>query len=103
MPCLSDEEDVQLPSDLNYITQPTERRKCGAERVSFGGEGLISAPSPVKEIKFESRDRLRSRALNDHTRSEHPLQGSTQASHVWTRQLNSQANRVEKRRESLLA
>jgi hypothetical protein len=35
---------------------------------------------------------------NDHARSEHPRQGSTPASHVWTRQLNSQANRTEKRR-----
>ena len=40
---------------------------------------------------------------NDHARSEHPQQGSTPASHVWTRQLNSQANRTEKRRESFLA
>jgi hypothetical protein len=43
---------------------------------------------------------------NDHARSEHPRQGSTPASHVWTRQLkllNSQANRTEKRRESFLA
>ncbi len=40
---------------------------------------------------------------NDHARSEKTLQGSTQASHMWTRQLNSQANRTEKRRESFLA
>jgi hypothetical protein len=40
---------------------------------------------------------------NDHARSEHPRQASTPASHVWTRQLNSQANRIEKRRESFLA
>ncbi len=40
---------------------------------------------------------------NDHAGSEHPLQGSTLASHVWTRQLNSQAIRTEKRRESFLA
>ena len=43
---------------------------------------------------------------NDHARSEHLRQGSTPASHVWTRQLNSQANRncrTEKRRESFLA
>ncbi len=53
MPCRSDEEDIQLPSDPNYITLPTDRRKCGAERVSFSGEGSISVPSPVKEIKFE--------------------------------------------------
>ena len=37
---------------------------------------------------------------NDHARSEHPRQGSTPASYVWTRQLNSQANRTEKRRET---
>jgi hypothetical protein len=57
MPCRSDEEDIQLPSDPNYITQPTDRRKChlkcGAERVSFSGEG--SVPSPIKEIKFEKQ------------------------------------------------
>ena len=40
---------------------------------------------------------------NDHALSEHPRQGSTPASHVWTRQLNSQANRTEKRQESFLA
>jgi hypothetical protein len=40
---------------------------------------------------------------NAHARSEHPRQGSTPASHVRTRQLNSQANRTEKRRESFLA
>jgi hypothetical protein len=40
---------------------------------------------------------------NGHARSEHPLQGSTPASHVWTRQLNSQATRMEKRQESFLA
>ncbi len=40
---------------------------------------------------------------NDHARLEHPRQGSTPASHVWTRQLNSQANRTEKRRECFLA
>ncbi len=33
---------------------------------------------------------------NDHARSGHTRQGSTQASHVWARQLNSQANRTEK-------
>jgi hypothetical protein len=42
-------------------------------------------------------------ADNDHARSEQLRQGSTPASHVWTRQLNSQANRPEKRRESFLA
>ncbi len=40
---------------------------------------------------------------NDQARSKHPRQGSTQVSHVWTRQLNSQAYRTEKRRESFLA
>jgi hypothetical protein len=55
MPCLSNEEDIQLPSDPNYITQPTDRSKCGAERISFSGEGSISVPSPVKEIKSEKQ------------------------------------------------
>jgi hypothetical protein len=57
MPYRSDEKDIQLHSDPNYITPPTDRpgRKCGAERVSFSGEGLISVPSPVKEIKFEKQ------------------------------------------------
>ncbi len=43
----------------NYITPPTDRRKCGAERVSFSGESSISVPSPVKEItwKFEKQGR----------------------------------------------
>ncbi len=40
---------------------------------------------------------------SDHARSEHPRQGSAPASHVWTRQLNSQPNRTEKRQESFLA
>jgi hypothetical protein len=44
----------QLPSDPNYITPPT-KLKCGAERVSFSGEGSISVPSSVKEIKFEKQ------------------------------------------------
>ena len=57
MPRRSDEEDIQLPSDPNYITLPTDRRKCGTERVSFSGEGSISIPSPVKEIKFEKQGR----------------------------------------------
>ena len=50
-------QDVKLPSDTNYITPPTDRRKCGAERVSFSGEGSISVPSPVKHIKFEKQGR----------------------------------------------
>jgi hypothetical protein len=57
MPCRSDEEDIQLPSAPNYITPPTDKRMCGAERVSFCGEGLISVPSPVQEIKFETQGR----------------------------------------------
>jgi hypothetical protein len=59
MPRRSDEDDIQLPSDPNYITPPTDRRKCGAERVSFSGEGSISVPqaSPVKHIKFEKQGR----------------------------------------------
>ena len=42
-------------------------------------------------------------AVDNHARSEHPRQGSTPASHVWARQLNSQANMTEKRWEGLLA
>ncbi len=48
---------MQLPSNPNYITPPTDRRKCGAERVSFSGEGSICVPSPVKEKKFEKQGR----------------------------------------------
>ncbi len=48
-----------MPSDPNYITPPTDRRKCGAERVSFSCEGSISLPSPVKQIKFEKQGRAR--------------------------------------------
>jgi hypothetical protein len=54
MPRRSGEEN-QLPSDSDYAMPPTDRRKGGAERVSFGGEGSSSIPSPVKEIKFEMR------------------------------------------------
>jgi hypothetical protein len=59
MPRRSDEDDIQLPSDPDYITPPTDRRnlKCGAERVSFSGEGSISVSSPVKQIKFEKQGR----------------------------------------------
>ena len=53
----SDEDNIQLPSDPDYITPPTDRRKCGAERISISGEGSISVPSPVKEIKFEKQGR----------------------------------------------
>jgi hypothetical protein len=55
MPRQSDDEESQLPSDLVYVTQPTDRRKCGAMRIAFSGEGSISVPSPVKEIKFEKQ------------------------------------------------
>jgi hypothetical protein len=57
MPRRSDVDDIQLPSDPDYITPPTDRRKCGAERVSFSGEGSISVPSPVKQINFEKQGR----------------------------------------------
>ena len=57
MPRRSDEDDIQLPSDPDYITPPTDRRKCGAERVSFGGEGSNSVPSPFKQINFEKQGR----------------------------------------------
>jgi hypothetical protein len=57
MPCRSDEEDIQSPSDPNNITPPTDRRKCGAERISFSGEGSMSVPSPVKQTKFEKQGR----------------------------------------------
>ncbi len=63
MPRRSDEKDIQLPSDPNNITPPTDRRKCGAERVSFGGEGFVSVPSPVMEKNSGSRDGPRSRAV----------------------------------------
>ncbi len=35
MPRRSDDEESRLPSDLDYATQPTDRRKRGAERVPF--------------------------------------------------------------------
>ncbi len=59
MPCRSDEEDIQLPSDPDYITLQTDRRKpeCGAERVAFSVEGLSPVLSPVKEIQFEKQGR----------------------------------------------
>jgi hypothetical protein len=57
MPRRTDEDDNQLPSDPDYITPPTDRRKCGAERVSFSGEGSISVPSPVMQIHFEKQGR----------------------------------------------
>ena len=66
MPRRSDDEEIQLPRDPSYITPPTDRRKCGAERVSFSGEGSISVPSPVKETNLRSLDGLRSRALCEH-------------------------------------
>ncbi len=57
MPRQSDDEqsdeESQLPSDTDHVTLPTDRRKCGAERVSF--EGSSTVPSPVKEIIFEKR------------------------------------------------
>jgi hypothetical protein len=53
MPHQSDDEESQLPSDSDFVTLPTDRRKCGAEHVASCGEGSISVPSPVKEIIFE--------------------------------------------------
>jgi hypothetical protein len=57
MPRRSDEDDIQLPCDPDYVTPPTDRRKCGPERVSFSGEGSNSVPSPVKQINFEKQGR----------------------------------------------
>ncbi len=51
----SDDEESHLPSDSDYVTLPTDRRKCGAVRVGFSGEDSISVPSPVKEIKLEKQ------------------------------------------------
>jgi hypothetical protein len=50
MPCQSDDDDIQLPSDPDYILPPTDRRKCGAERVPFSDEDSISVSSPVEEM-----------------------------------------------------
>ncbi len=57
MPRRSDEDDIQLPSDPDYITPPTDRCECGAERVSFSGEGSISVHPPVMQINFEKQGR----------------------------------------------
>jgi hypothetical protein len=57
MPRRSNDEESQLPCDSDYATPPTDRRKCGAERVPFRGEDSSSIHSPVKEIKFEKRGR----------------------------------------------
>jgi hypothetical protein len=57
MPRQSDDEESQLPSDSDYVTLPTDRRKCGAGRVAFSGEGSISVLSPVKEIIYEKQGR----------------------------------------------
>ncbi len=46
-----------MPGDLVNVTQPTDRRKCGAERVSFSGEGSSFVPPPVKEKKIEKQGR----------------------------------------------
>jgi hypothetical protein len=55
MPRQSDDEEGQLPSDSDYVTPPTDRRKCGAVPIAFSGEGSISVPSPVKEIISEKQ------------------------------------------------
>jgi hypothetical protein len=57
MPRQPDGVQSQLPGDSDYVTPPTDRCKCGAERVSFSGEGSSSVPSPVKEINFVERGR----------------------------------------------
>jgi hypothetical protein len=57
MPCQSDDEESQLPSDSDYVTLLTDRRKCEAVRIAFSREGSIPVPSPVKEIKFEKQGR----------------------------------------------
>ncbi len=49
MPRQSDDVESQLPCDSDYVTPATDRRKCGAERVSFSGEGSSSVPSSVQE------------------------------------------------------
>jgi hypothetical protein len=58
-----DEDDIHLPSDPDYITPPTDGRKCGAERVSFSGEGSSSLPSPVKQIEFEMQTRAQEQSV----------------------------------------
>jgi hypothetical protein len=63
MPRQSDEDDIQLPSDPDYITPQTDRRKCGAERVSFSGEGSSSVPSPVKQIKFKTQGQAQEQSV----------------------------------------
>jgi hypothetical protein len=50
MPRQSDDVKSQLLSDSDYVTLPTDRRKCGPERISFSGEGSNSVTSPVTEI-----------------------------------------------------
>ncbi len=62
MPRQSDEEQASCPvirTILHCRVVPTasDRRKCGAERVPFSGEGSSSVPSPVKKIFFEQRGR----------------------------------------------
>ena len=57
MPRQCDDEKSPLPSDSDNCTPPTDRRKCGAERFSFSGEGSSSVPFPVKHIKFENQGR----------------------------------------------
>ncbi len=52
MPRQSDDVDSQLPSDSDIVTLPTDRRKCGAERILFSAEGSNSVTSPVKERIF---------------------------------------------------
>ncbi len=57
MPCQSDDEESQLPSDSDYATLQTDRIKCWAECDPFSGEGSSSICPPVKKIKFEIQGR----------------------------------------------
>jgi hypothetical protein len=57
MPRQSDDEASRLPSDSDNVTLPTDRRKCGAERVTFSSKGSSSVSSPVKEKIFEKQGR----------------------------------------------
>ncbi len=58
MPCRSEDEECQLPSDSDYATPPNDDwHKCWPESVPFSGEGSSSVPSLVQEIKFEKRGR----------------------------------------------
>ncbi len=63
MPCRSDEEDIQLPSDPDYITPPTDRRKCGLS--VFHLVVKVRAPylPPLRRYNSRSGDGVKSREL----------------------------------------